>query len=360
MAPLSTNPGTDAPTQILPNRSHLPGGDNVRTIAMVAVFTVHILSTLHNQQPRWLEEYCRLGTDLFMLLSGALIYQSIITSPQTYGAFLGRRARRIVPVFLCVLALYVVILFPLFPSLSKLPTQSLPAILIVIGNMMIVPMAFGVPPVITVSWTLGYICVFYVAGYPLARITQKLPFRLRMLVWSALTAVVFLLIGRAALLPGGVMLAELMRCHTAPRWLFLGWTATFLRCVPMESHLQLVCAGGAAVTICWWMLQRSCVTAVTRAFSRISYSFYLTHGLTLLGVAELHLPLMYSVPLGIIAALGSSTLLYLAVERRFSPSLRESLDGDSLPAVCSQGRPEFSTRFTREGDSASVFAPERR
>ena len=51
--------------------------------------------------------------------------------------------------FLCVLALYVLIFFPLFfPLLSKLPTQSLPAILIVIGNMMIVPMAFGVPPVI--------------------------------------------------------------------------------------------------------------------------------------------------------------------------------------------------------------------
>src|ERR1700744_1963660 len=46
------------------------------------------------------------GVDLFMALSGYLIYDHLASRPQRFTGYLGRRMRRIFPAYLVVLAIY--------------------------------------------------------------------------------------------------------------------------------------------------------------------------------------------------------------------------------------------------------------
>ena len=88
----------------------------------------------------------------------------------------------------------------------------------ILGNVAILPMAFGVKPIITVSWSLGYICLFYVLA-PLIELAAAL----------AADAVPGDRLGRdrhahvpdggrVGLLPLGVVLSKIIDRVAAPRW----------------------------------------------------------------------------------------------------------------------------------------------
>jgi len=62
------------------------------------------------------------GVDLFFVLSGYLIYGSLISREQTFGHFMARRIRRIYPAFLVVFATYIVLSF-IFVAESKIPSD---------------------------------------------------------------------------------------------------------------------------------------------------------------------------------------------------------------------------------------------
>jgi peptidoglycan/LPS O-acetylase OafA/YrhL len=132
--------------------TRFPGADSIRVLALVAVFLHHSISVLGRGQPHCLLECSRLGTDLFLILSGCLIHRSLRSRPD-YGAYLLRRFFRIYPVFAFMLLTYIGLLYRFFPGHSKLPIEPAAAARLVIGNLAILPLAFGTTPIIAVSWT---------------------------------------------------------------------------------------------------------------------------------------------------------------------------------------------------------------
>jgi peptidoglycan/LPS O-acetylase OafA/YrhL len=100
----------------------LPGLDLLRAIAIVWVMLFHsfIVGGL-GPDFAWLSRYGWMGVDIFFVLSGFLIGTQVLRplqrgEPLSFGAFYGRRAWRILPAFLAVLALYV-----FFPALREAP-----------------------------------------------------------------------------------------------------------------------------------------------------------------------------------------------------------------------------------------------
>lgn len=109
---------TAAPTSVLPAASKLPGLDFLRAIAIVWVMCFHtfLIGGL-NEHFLWLSRYGWMGVDLFFVLSGFLIGSQVLLplascEQFSFRDFYARRAFRILPAFLVVLALYLA--FPWF------------------------------------------------------------------------------------------------------------------------------------------------------------------------------------------------------------------------------------------------------
>ena len=92
--------------------SRLPGLDLLRAIAIVWVMLFHsfVIGGL-GERYAWLSDYGWMGVDLFFVLSGYLIGSQLLKplsqgQSVSFGEFYLRRAFRILPVFLVVLALY--------------------------------------------------------------------------------------------------------------------------------------------------------------------------------------------------------------------------------------------------------------
>ncbi|MDI9237906.1 acyltransferase [Lysobacter sp. LF1] len=98
----------------------LPGLDLLRAIAVVWVMLFHsFLVGGLGPDFKWLERYGWMGVDIFFVLSGFLIGRQVLT-PLAHGKtlsfadFYARRAYRILPAFVVVLAIYV-----FFPALRE-------------------------------------------------------------------------------------------------------------------------------------------------------------------------------------------------------------------------------------------------
>ncbi len=161
----------------MPNGTHTihvfkqrwPGADTLRAVAMLAVFLGHALTAYYGTRFNALVEILRSGTDVFLLLSGWLIYKSLQRKAPPYVEFLKRRFLRIYPVYVCILALYLCVLYPAFQARSKLPADIREAALTILQNVTVLPLAFnGVTRIIAASWTLGNVCMFYLLAHPLA------------------------------------------------------------------------------------------------------------------------------------------------------------------------------------------------
>ena len=89
-----------------------------------------------------IREAGRSGVDLFFVLSGYMIYGSLISrASSSYWLFMRRRVQRIYPTFLTVLALYVVLSF-LIPEERKIPSGAWPAIRYLVENALLLPGMF--------------------------------------------------------------------------------------------------------------------------------------------------------------------------------------------------------------------------
>jgi peptidoglycan/LPS O-acetylase OafA/YrhL len=100
------------------------------------------------------------GVDLFFVLSGFLIYGIVFKKHPSYRKFIWQRIRRLYPVFLVVLSLYLVLSIA-FPSYSKLPDSLPQALMNISGNLLMLPGMTRIPAIITVSWSLSYEWFFY-------------------------------------------------------------------------------------------------------------------------------------------------------------------------------------------------------
>ena len=292
------------------------------------------------------------GVDLFFVLSGYLIYGSLMTRPQPFVPFMARRVERIYPAFLAVLAVYVAISLAM-PSISRIPAEPFEAGLYLLQNVLLLPGLAPIEPIITVAWSLSYEMFFYllvpavVGMLGLRRWSCARRVALFVLAAAALGAYCALYAGhvRLAMFLSGMLLWESLRekpAFAAPAWLAaLALAAAFwLVLQPIEGPAAYT-AKVAGLFAAYFVLCLACFSApgspAARLFSwtplrwlgNMSYSYYLLHGLALhaafRGLALVAPPaergsafFLLLMPVLFAATLVPSALLFLAIERPFS------------------------------------------
>ena len=262
------------------------------------------------------------GVTVFFVLSGFLIYGSLLARPVRVGRYLHRRARRIYPTFLVVLGLYLVLSL-LVPDRSKLPTHDGTTGYIV-ANALLLPGVFPVRPIMTVSWSLSFEVFFYVLILAIVAGLQLRSWRPapRVLLWVAL--IVAWVAGDAnaqgvvrsfILFVPGLLLAEAARSDAVratvariPIWVTGSMFALALAAQPLIAvhaltpRVQIPFVGPGIVsfvllaTAIPLFLLRLIVAPETatvlarepvRRLGVVSYSFYLIHGLAINAIAAL-------------------------------------------------------------------------
>lgn len=292
---------------------NLPSMEGLRGYAVLLVFLVHYAAlsapwvgadSFTGTVSAFLHQAGSIGVDLFFVLSGYLIYGTLLHRPTPFLKFMRRRVRRLYPAFLCVFALYLVLSW-LFPYESKIPAGLGAALAYVGANLLLLPGIFPIEPIITVAWSLSYE-IFYYLAVPLLLAALRLrdwSSRARVVLFVllaiALVAAIPLIGGRArlALFLSGVLLFEAVDRgarlrHPTLVGLFM-LAASLLAMAPaLDAALSLAARIGI-LFVAFYALCLACFTAptasVARAFSwaplrwlgNMSYSYYLIHGLTL-------------------------------------------------------------------------------
>jgi len=358
--------------------NNLQSMEGLRGFAVFLVFLVHFVSL----SAPWLNETSALfpianavhsignaGVDLFFVLSGYLIYGSLIERKQVFLPYLKRRLQRIYPAFLVVLAAYLALSF-LFPAESKLPEDSGEAALYVAENLLLLPGLLPIVPIITVAWSLSYEFFYYlvtpvVIGM-LALRDRKVGQRIGLFAFLGVT---MLLIGavygghvRLTMFIAGILLFEISRHRLADLrspWLaaaalVLGLLATLLPITGSAGQAletAILCLSFFLLGLhCFnrrsgWLVRALCWLPL-RWLGNMSYSYYLIHGLTLkagfLVFAKLVAPAAYGawlvlelLPVMFVLTLVPAALLFLIIERPFSlvPATAKARPATAAPSV---------------------------
>lgn len=312
------------------------------------------------------------GVDLFFVLSGFLIYGSLIARRQDLLRFLRRRVQRIYPAFAVVFVLYLGLSLAL-PSQSKIPHDVGAAVAYLAMNFFLLPGMLPIEPLITVAWSLSFE-FFYYLTIPLiiaALSLRERPVRWRVLFFIAVAIGLANLPStggdhpRLAIFVAGILLYEALsgpgewpdRLPLPP----IGWDLLALAglCGGLLAA-YLSAAGFIAVAtkvtvmftgffgLCLVCLGRR-TSAVARVFSwtplrwlgNMSYSYYLLHGLTLKATffawAQLSGHAVHSgwivwvlLPAMFLLTLLTSTLLFACIERPFSLGLPKAAGQPAL------------------------------
>ncbi|RYE73175.1 MAG: acyltransferase, partial [Oxalobacteraceae bacterium] len=129
--------------------------EGMRGFAVFLVFLVHYASLADPAGAVWISKPMHrmgnAGVDLFFVLSGFLIYGSLVSREQPFLTYMGRRIQRIYPTFLAILATYCV-LSVVFPAQSKIPQEG--AFWYLLQNLLLLPGMLPIEPMITVAWSL--------------------------------------------------------------------------------------------------------------------------------------------------------------------------------------------------------------
>lgn len=107
------------------------------------------------------------GVDLFFVLSGYLIYRTLIARPPVLSSYLARRVERIYPAFLVSLAVYCALATVFPPEDGRFPAPWGALGLYVVQNLLLLPGLFPIQPIMTVAWSLSFEAFYYLA-VPLA------------------------------------------------------------------------------------------------------------------------------------------------------------------------------------------------
>lgn len=335
--------------------------EGLRGFAVLLVFLVHYTTLVRP----WIENSKGLlvltntlhvmgnaGVDLFFVLSGYLIYGSLISRPQRFSQFMARRIKRIYPAFTVVFVIYVALSL-LFPHESKIPRSTVEGAIYLATNYFLLPGLLPIKPMITVAWSLSYE-IFYYLMIPL--IIGILGLRQR---GSGFRIGLFLLVAasvgvgaafcggpvRLIMFISGILLYEAITSRRilvpssalALSMLVLGLAATLLpNTGPIGLALKsgilfvtffVVCLTCFANPRAW--LSRMLSWTPLRWFGNMSYSYYLLHGLVLkagfMALAMLPVAKGYaagffwvSLPLMFALTLIPTSVLFLTVERPFS------------------------------------------
>ena len=334
--------------------------EGLRGFAVALVFLVHYVTLV---KP-WISSPTTLalataihtigntGVDLFFVLSGFLIYGSLIERPQNFFKFMLRRVLRIYPTFAVVFSIYLGLSF-LFPAENKIPTSLLPGLVYVAQNFFLLPGLFPIEPIITVAWSLSYEMFYYLA-IPLVIVLLKLrrrssAWRIRFFSIVAVGLVIYCgAIGgpiRLIMFISGIFLYEaLANRKTLPRGDLVGILA--LSCGLLATLMPVGGEAGnvlkiSVLFVSFYLLCLACFqhadAMLSRAFSwtalrwlgNMSYSYYLLHGLALKAaflVLAVFLPKTSNhgdifwglLPIMFVITLIPTAGLFLAIERPFS------------------------------------------
>lgn len=289
--------------------------EGLRGFAVFLVFFVHdcalvkpwIASSPALQSlARGLHDIGGTGVDLFFVLSGYLIYGSLIAREQRFFKFMSRRVERIYPAFAAVFGVYLALSF-LFPAENKIPSPWPHGLLYVVQNVLLLPGIVPIEPMITVAWSLSYEMFYYLA-IPL--VIALLGLRSRRIRWRILIflglawgfAVLCAFTGgpiKLIMFIAGIVLYEVMRSPLVPTpssGVSLAALALGLSCMllPVDGPAWLAVQEGilfgAFFCLCLtcfraphdW-LPRAFAWTPARWLGNMSYSYYLVHGLALKG-----------------------------------------------------------------------------
>jgi len=286
--------------------------EGLRGLAIFLIFLVHY-STL--SQP-WISDLTfysfftasvhalgNVGVDLFFVLSGYLIYGSLITRTPPFIKYFARRVQRIYPAFTVVFIIYLGLSI-FFPDKNKIPSEFWEASQYVLANFLLLPGVFNIEPIITVAWSLSYEFLFYL-------IVPLLIIGLKLKSWKAGHRIAFFLVFaivilsapslfgghvRFAMFISGILVFECSKLFTIPKKLdyfgiislMLALTLTFLQSV-YEFNGQWKFAGLAFFFFILCLTSFSIDGTTSRIFrwtpmrwlGNISYSFYLIHSVVL-------------------------------------------------------------------------------
>lgn len=287
--------------------------EGLRGLAIFLVFLVHYVTlvepwiTAGGSLPGLagaLRTVGHAGVDLFFVLSGYLIYGSLLARRQPFPGYFRRRIQRIYPVFLTVLAVYVALSF-VFPAQSKLPADPAAAAIYLLQNLLLLPGLLPIEPIISVAWSLSYEMFYYLTIPLLIGLLglRERSVRWRVLFFGAATIALGLACAwsagpiRLVMFVAGILLYETLRAG-----LLRPPPAPVAAAAALLALLGLlwptVGSAGYAVQVAglfvgFFMLCHACfappATALARLFcwtplrwlGNMSYSYYLIHGLAL-------------------------------------------------------------------------------
>lgn len=292
---------------------NLPSMEGLRGYAVLLVFLVHYAAlsapwvaagSVTAMAADFMHQAGSIGVDLFFVLSGYLIYGTLLHRPMPFLKFMRRRVRRLYPAFLCVFALYLVLSW-VFPHESKIPAGIGPALIYIGANLLMLPGMLPIEPIITVAWSLSYE-IFYYLAVPLLLAALRLrawSSHQRVLLFALLAVALVLAIpligGRArlALFLSGVLLFEAVdRGARLHRPTAAGIAAFVLSLWVMAPALDAYASPALRIGVLFGAFYALCLACFSaphggmasvfswtplRWLGNMSYSYYLIHGVTL-------------------------------------------------------------------------------
>ena len=337
-----------------PRHARLLPMEGLRGLAVTLVFLQHytVQSQLIGLSPgpasaaaAAFRSYGNFGVELFFVLSGYLIYGTLVRKAPPFIGFMARRLQRIYPAFLVVFA-FAVALTILTPIPGKIPHDPWPAAVYLAANLALLPGLIPMVRIVEVAWSLSYEMFFYVvtAGLVLGTGMSDTPPSRRIAILALLTGA-FILASYAGIsnfpvrmMPffAGMLLAEGLG-NRVPAW--VGWAAPVAAFMASVTHALPGVAGELIQTVAFFSLCAVCFRgaglvstwmtfAPLRWLGNMSYSYYLVHGFVvriamvlLAGVLPFGMPdwvFWGFMPVLYVATLLASSLLFVIVEKPIS------------------------------------------
>lgn len=349
---------------------HVLSMEGLRGFAVFLVFLVHFASLSHP----WLTEGAasahfvdavhtigNAGVDLFFVLSGYLIYGSLIRRQVAFLPYMRQRIKRIYPAFSVVFAIYLLLSFAM-PAQSKIPAGAYEASRYLIANFILLPGLFPIDAMITVAWSLSYEMFYYIvlpATILAFGLRARRPYW-RVIFFAAVGVMILVVCAvwggpvRMIMFIAGILMYEALandrvpalRGEVALLLLIVGLAATLIdfpgALGGILHSLILAVTFSALCFSCFKSPQQGLTRAFTwspmRWLGNMSYSYYLLHGLALnagFKVLGKFVPTVSNEPLFLAATLAPmflltlipTTLLFLFVERPLSLTKKPASGG---------------------------------
>lgn len=309
-----------------PGRAHHAGIHGLRGACVLAIFVYHVVNSgllppaasQLTELLRWLADGLRYGVEVFFMISGYVIVQSLRRHDNVVS-FLRDRVLRIFPLWL-PLALAMLLGVLLWSQLSGSTVRTLPSALTLLPSLLILAPVLPVPGIHPAQWSLCYELFFYAFCAVLWRVRSGTVW-LRLL--CLVPACIFVLLFPRALffIPGALVALYEPWLRARSTWFRLGWIGLPLAWVAWlstgaedaslsrtlvdfarEGHGWAVLAAfaGAALFFVWVVLFRARSTGMVLAsramqwLGTISFSFYLVHPIVMGVVKRLMLATLHA------------------------------------------------------------------